>query len=392
MKQLIPNRIKALQTKMIEEDIDIVLLRQNADLFYFTHTVQDAHLLIPAKAPPHLLVWRVYERALRESPLEQIEPLKGLSHFKEIVRELGFHEAKTIGLEMDVLPANLFLFYSQNVWPNSQFKDISTTIRQIKSIKDIHEIECIKVAANQAHEVLKRVPEMINKAETELELAALVEAELRKRGHCGLIRMRLWNQEMGMDQVISGTSATIPAWTLTPVGGEGPHPAFGQGASFKKLRKNEIISVDIGGWHGGYCCDITRPFFWGSPPVVVLEHFEKIKRILSELESLLRPGNIAGDIYERAMALADQEGISDVFMGIGNSRVPFVGHGLGIELDEFPFISKKNKMRLESGMVLALEPKIILERYGVIGLEDTYLIENDGCIRLTLDKQELTII
>ncbi len=380
---------------METDGIEVALLRQNSDLFYFTGTVQDAHLLIPSKGSPCFLVWRSFDRALRESPLSDlglVKPLRGLSHFLEMLESLGLKGARSIGLELDVLPASLFLFYTKKAWPLAQFTDISPLIRRLRSIKDDHELECIRGACTQAHNALKKVPEILRPGMTELELASLIEAELRRQGHCGLMRMRIWNQEMGMDQVVSGSSGAVPSWTNTPVGGSGPHPAFGMGASFKKIRENEVVSVDLGGWHKGYSCDITRPFFIGRPPEMVLDAFNMVKELISLLQSRILPGVAAGEIYDIAVDYMEKAGMSQNFMGVGSGRVSFIGHGLGIELDEYPFFSKGNKMVLEPGMVFALEPKIILPDYGVIGLEDTYFLEEDGCTRLTLDSQELTLI
>ena len=380
---------------MLEEEIGLALIRQNADLFYFTGTIQDGHLVIPHTGSPCFFVWRSYKRALEESPLARlgwVQPLNGLSHFVQLVKEAGLDSQKVVGLEFDVLPAGFFRFYSQKVWPDARFKDISPLIRRIRSIKDESEIESIKAACQQAYHAIKRVPSFLEKAETELELAAMVEAELRKRGHCGLMRMRIWNQEMGMDQVVSGPNATFPSWTNTPVGGLGPHPAFGMGASSKKIGRDVLVSVDLGGWYNGYMCDTTRPFFIGSPPAEVLDVFKVVKKLMGQLEKMLTPGTKAGSVYDHALSVMEMSGYADSFMGLGAERVSFVGHGLGIELDEYPFISKGNDMVLKKGMVVALEPKIILPDYGVVGLEDTYVIGEKGATRLTLGEQELKVI
>jgi len=394
-EETILKRIKALQKLIKQAGVEAVLIRQNADLFYFTGTVQDGHLVVPADGEPRFYVWRSYDRALKESPLAclgLISPLHGLSHFRQVIHESSLKRARVVGLEMDVLPAKLFLFYCETVWPKARMIDVSLPIRTLRSVKDHGEIRCIRQAASQAHLVFEQIPELVKRSVTELDLAALVEAELRRQGHCGLMRMRIWNQEMGMDQVVSGITASMPSWTNTPVGGRGPHPAFGMGASFKKIVENEVVSVDLGGWYNGYVCDITRPFFIGVPPQKVREAFDLVKRLMSDLEERLIPGAVTGDLYDYAVKFMEDAGRSQHFMGVGNDRVSFVGHGLGIELDEFPFISKGSKTVLQPGMVVALEPKLILDRYGVIGLEDTYLIKSNGCERLTLDDQQLVII
>ncbi len=380
---------------MQKKGLDVVLLRQNADLFYFTGTVQDAHFLIPSHGDAHYLVWRSYERALNESPLGEmgwVRPLRGLSHFVTIVQELGLDKAKNVGLEMDVLPAGLFLFYKDQLWPEANITDVSPLVRGLRSIKDGQEIENIKGAAERVYQVLEKAPQILKPGLTELDFAAQLECELRKRGHCGLLRMRIWNQEMGMDQVVSGSSASAPSWTNTPVGGRGPHPAFGMGASFKEIKEGEVVSVDIGGWYQGYCCDTTRPFFIGTPPSQVVDAFHVVKELMGGLEERLTVGAVCGEIYQYAVDFMERAGFKDNFMGIKGQQVSFVGHGLGVELDEYPFVSKGNKMVLQQGMVVALEPKVILSEYGVVGLEDTYLVTETKCQRLTLGEQRLTIL
>ena len=66
------------------------------------------------------------------------------------------------------------------------------------------------------------------------------------------------------------------------------------------------------------------------------------------------------------------------FMGYGENRVRFLGHGVGLELDELPVLAEKIDMRLESGMVLAVEPKAFVEPYGPVGVENTYIVTDDG--------------
>ncbi len=384
-------RIKKFQAILEENGIDLALIRQNADLFYFTGTVQDAHLFIPKAGEAHLYVYRSLKRAKEESPLKNISALKGLSQLEKIINGLGFSNIDTLGLELDVLPTGLYLKY-QSFWPKAKTKDISRLIRFLRKNKDEGEIHCIKAASKMAEESLKKVPEFLKAGMSELELSSLVEAQMRRLGHPGILRMRMWNQEIGMGQIVSGSSGAIPSWTSTPVGGKGPHPAFGMGASFKRIKKGEVVSIDIGGWAKGYCCDVTRPFVLGRPSQKVNECFLYIKELIDKLHGMLKPGVVCGDLYEFSIEFMEKRGLNENFMGMGTERVPFVGHGLGIELDEYPFLSRGNKMELEERMVLAIEPKIILPDLGVIGLEDTFLIEKNGAIRLTGPEQNLTII
>ncbi len=385
-------RIERLQGLMRDYGIDLSLIRQNADLYYFTGTVQDAHLLIPADGPPLFLVWRVYERARKESPLENIEYLPGLKRLPDILHTFGLKDISCLGLEMDILPASLFLYYTKEVWPDVPVKDITHQVRLTRCKKSAWELSNIEAACRQVSSVIEDIPQILKPGINELELAAKIEARLRRLGHPGYLRMRGWNQELGVGQIISGPQGAMPAWTNTPAGGRGVNSAYGQGATDRIIGPGEPVSIDLGGSVNGYVCDQTRPFCIGQPPEKLQRAFELIVSLLGELEGSLAPGIRSSDLYDLALDFMKDTEFEDGFMGQGRNRVRFIGHGLGIEIDEYPFISKGNPMILEEGMTLAIEPKIALNGTGLIGLEDTYLITSQGARRLTLGPQRLTLL
>ncbi len=387
----IRRRIEAFQDLLSQKGIELALVRQNADLFYLTGTVQDGHLLVPAQGEPVFLVWRVLERAQMESPIPLQYGLKSLRALPSALVDLGLDKIGLLGLEMDVLPANLYKFYTEEIWPGCPTTDISTMLRQLRCKKSLYEIGCIEEACKQVRDAIQIVPEILKEGITELELSAAIEAELRKKGHCGLLRMRIWNQEMGMGQVVSGPNGTVPAWTNTPIGGKGPHPAFGMGASSRPIKRSEPVSIDIGGWFHGYCSDQTRLFSIGLPPPEIERGFFTARDILKILEEKMRPGASCGQMYDLAMKYADKQGLAQYFMGY-ETKVRFIGHGLGIELDEYPFVSKGNKMVLEQDMILALEPKFVFPGLGAAGIENTYRVRSDGLEQLTLSPEELVVL
>ncbi|NDY43531.1 aminopeptidase P family protein [Dissulfurirhabdus thermomarina] len=383
------DRIRRFQERLRHEGVELALVRQNADLAYLAGTVQDAHLLVPARGTPLFLVRRCLDRARRESPLERIAPLAGLSRLPGILRNEGWDDVRTLGLEMDVLPARLYLHYSREVWPEAEVRDVTPLLRELRAVKSPWEVDCIRGAAAQAAEAVAAVPGVLRPGMTELELAAEVEARLRRRGHPGFFRMRGWNQEIGMGQILSGPAGAVPAWTQTPAGGEGPGPAFGQGASFRRIGRNEPVSVDIGGWDRGYLCDQTRMFVAGRLPRDLRAAFEAVRRLLEDLAARLRPGAVCGDLYRLAVETMEAAGLGDHFMGSGAERVPFVGHGLGLEVDELPLLCRDNPARLAPGMVVAVEPKLIFPGRGLVGLEDTFLVTETGAEVLTTAPREV---
>lgn len=383
------NRISRFQKLLCAKGISLALIRQNADLYYFSGTVQDAHLFIPAEGKPVMLVWRSLSRATDESPLENIMPLEGLSRLADAVKDAGINMDGTLGLEMDVLPAFFYNFYTGRAWPGAKVYDISPLIRETRAIKSQWETEQIRAACRQVAEAVEIVPDVLKPGITELELAAAVETKLRISGHPGYTRMRGWNQELGYGQFLSGEQGALPSWTNTPGGGKGVNPAFGISASGRKIQAHEPVSVDLGGSVNGYLCDQTRLFSIGSLPDHLKKAFDATLELQHKIEEQLRPGTISGTIYDYALDFMSRLDYQAHFMGTGRDQVPFVGHGLGIEIDEYPFLARGNRMELCAGMVVAVEPKLVFPGEGLIGIEDTFLITEQGAERLTLSPQEL---
>jgi len=242
----IKSRTADFQELLCRHGIELALVRQNADLYYFSGTVQDAHLFIPAEGEPLMLVWRSCDRARDESPLERIIPLDGLSSLPDLAQDAGL-SAGSLGLEMDVLPAFFYNCYTVRTWPDVPVYDITPLIRTVRAVKSRWEIERIRAACVQVADALKVVPLVLREGVSELELAASVEAELRRAGHPGYSRMRGWNQELGYGQFLSGPEGALPSWTNTPAGGRGVNPAFGISAADRCIKCNEPVSIDLGG-------------------------------------------------------------------------------------------------------------------------------------------------
>ncbi len=385
-------RIKAFQRKLLEARVDLALVRQNSDLYYFSGTVQDAHLFIPSAGDPVMFVFRSFERAKKESALEDIMPLDSMKALPSLLREKGIHGFSSLGLELDVLPVNLFHLYERLFEMNGCIQDISPLIRQTRAVKSDFEISRIKEACRQVDSVVQKVPTLFVSGMKEIDLAAAIEAELRKLGHPGYLRVRGFNQELTMGQILSGPDGAVPSWTNTPAGGTGVCPAYGMNSCFRNLQPGEPLSIDIGGSSNGYLCDQTRLFAIGEIREEIREYFGKICSVHDFIRDLLKAGVRCGDIYERAVHLAESLGLGRYFMGFGRDKVRFIGHGLGIEIDEYPFISKGSEMILEQGMVVAIEPKLLIPDRGLIGIEDTYLITGSGCERLTLSPRDIHIL
>ena len=389
----IANRIASLQELLAQNGADVAIIRHNADLLYFTGTVQDAHLVVPASGNPILVVRRNLERTKDQSPLRPIVPMMSLSELRETVfAACGAREPDVIGLELDVIPANLFFTFNEKLFPKQLIRDISPLVRRIRSIKSSWEIEQMRNAAKVADLVKATVVEIVREGLSELDLDAELEAVARKAGNMGLVRVRAYNNEMGFGHILSGAGAAIPAYHDAPSGGTGLYSAFGQGCGSRKIGRNEVVSVDNLICINGYHNDSTRNYCIGRPPPKLAEAYDFLKSVHLRFREIARPGSIVGELYQAVVQWAEDAGWAKWFMGHAEPRISFVGHGIGIEVDEFPFIAKGQNMPLEEGMTFAFEPKVVIPDMGMVGLENTCLVNADGIESLNKVSEEMILL
>lgn len=385
-------RCKKLQDYMAEDGLDAVIIVQNADLFYFTGTVQSGNLYVPANGQPIYMVRKDASRARMESGLREVISFGSMKDIPGILANYGYPEPKRIGMELDVLPVNFFERY-RKIYPSAQYSDATPLIRRVRMIKSHYEIHLMKDAADQVDRVYCRAKEIIRTGATDLEVAAELEFTARKDGHQGLVRMRGFNSELFYAQIFSGTDSAVPAYPDTPLGGLGLNPSFGQSAGLKRIEANEPIIVDFAGCVDGYLIDQTRVFAVGGISDRMRKAYDDMLRVQQRMAEITLPGANWGAIYEECLALAVELGYADSFMGAKGSQVSFIGHGLGIEIDEYPFIARGFKdMLMEVGMAFAFEPKVVFPGEGAIGIENTFYLSHDGLKQLTHSNEELIIL
>lgn len=387
-KQEIECRIKNFQLSLREMDLDGAFILQNTDLFYFSGTIQSSVLFIPQQGEPVLMVQKGLKRARHESPLKHVFPATGRGQIKKVLRDFGFLDLKKIGLEMDVLPINLYFRYQQT-FPENDWLDVSGIIQKLRMIKTPYEVEQIRSAARILHKGYLDIKEIIREGMTELEIDGHLALIARREGHMGILRMRGWNQEMTYAHVLSGESGATISFLDSPHGGKGNTPAMAQGASFRRIGKNEPIGIDYGVGINGYLADQFRTFVIGDLPADLMRAHDCSVEIHSLFVKEAIPGVSCSDLYRLALKKAEKTGFGEHFMGYGEGKVRFVGHGLGLEIDEHPILAPRFNQRLEPGMVIALEPKFVFPDKGVVGLEDDYLVTATGVERITLTDQTI---
>lgn len=382
-------RIKSFQGHLLNNNVDGALIIQKADLFYFSGTCQNAHLFIPAQGEPTLMVRKSLRRAQEESALDNIIALRGFDEVFKNINTLLKGQGK-IGLEMDVLPANLFLKYKSSLLP-LEAVDVSKFIRETRMIKSPYEIERLKESAKLNFAMFSEVSNILREGMTEVELAGRLESVFRERGHQGAIRMRGFNQELFYGHLMSGWNLSYPSFFDGPTGGTGLNPSYPQSAGFKKIGKNEPIMVDYVGVYNGYMVDQARIFSIGPLPDKLVEAYHAALKIKAQIVKETLPGTNGKDLYEIAHNIAVASGYEEHFMGY-EDRISFIGHGIGIELDELPVIARNFAVILKPGMVFALEPKFIFPHEGAVGIEDTFVVTESGLEQITSFDEAIQIL
>jgi len=390
-KSEIDNRLALFKNKMKENGIQAALIVQNVDLFYFAGTIQHAHLFVPSEGEPILLATKDLKRAESESTLERVVFLKSSKEIPSLLKENGYDFPEILGMELDVLPVNLFFGY-RNLFKKTRFLDISPLIRSIRAVKTPYEIEKIKKAARLADEVFDTVQVHLKAGITEVDFAGKIEAEARKRGHQGIVRMRMWGGELFYGHIMTGPSAAVPSFLASPTGGTGVSPAIAQSAGFKIIVPHEPVLVDYAFVHDGYISDQTRIFCIGSIPSQLHQAHHTMLELQEYIKRAALPGVTGAELYELALEFVREHEVEQYFMGSGNRRIRFIGHGVGLELDEYPFLAKGQQIVLKEGMTLALEPKLIYPGKGVVGIENTHAVTKNGLEQFGKFKEDITFL
>lgn len=375
-------RLNQIQGWMHQSSVDAVFVFQNADLYYFAGTVQVGLLCLPTSGEPTYLVQKSLSRARVESPIEKLISLGSLKKAPEILAAEGLRAPGRIGLELDVIPAGLYLRI-KDLYPSADLVDASEAIRKVRMTKSGYEVNLMRRAAEMLAPGFRELPRWIRPGVTELEVLARLEGFLRLHGHQGITRMRGFDYEISYGTISGGPSASSPTCFPGPVGFSGLYPAIPSGGGVRRFEAGDTVMADIVGGYGGYIADKTRTYSVGEIAREMEQAHAFVLELMKSVTSLLKPGVSCESLYKTALAIVKDSPYGPGFMGIGDSQVRFLGHGVGLELDELPVLASGFDIPLQRGMTIAIEPKIFFPGKGGVGIENTYLITESGYENLT---------
>lgn len=379
-KDEIEERIEKFRKKMEEEGIHFSIILQNVDLFYFTGTLQKGVLVISVDKDPVFFVEKGLVRAAHETPLA-ITPIRKDKDVKDVLVDKGILKGKG-GMELDVLPVLVFERW-KSILGYDRLMDISPLIKDLRLVKSAFEIKQIRKSGEIISHVFEKAKSVVREGMREVDIAAILESEGKMHGHQGFLRMRGLNQEMMNIYITHGFSGTVVSGFDVPISGAGVTHAIAQGPSVNKVQRNIPLLIDYGGGYNGYITDETRAFVVGELKGIFIRAHEVAREIIEETMSFAKEGVNAPEIFRKALYRAKREKLEEYFMGYGEGKVGFIGHGLGLEINELPVITPRHDVVLKEGMVFAFEPKFIFPNEGAIGIEVDFIVRQNYLERVT---------
>lgn len=375
-------RIDRLHKAMAGAGIDGLLVADNADIFYLTGRVYAGFAYIPAGTAPLWFVRRPVE--LEGDGVVYIrKPEDMASH----IVAAGLAMPRRLGLELDILSFNQ-AERLRSVFPGAECVDTTPMMRAMRAVKTDFEVEQMRLSGLKHEQVYRKIPKLYRVGMTDVELQVEIERISRLEGCLGVFRISGQSMEIYMGNVLAGRNADVPAPYDFAMGGRGLDPSIPGGAAGEEIKEHNAVMVDLNGNFTGYMTDMTRVFAVGSLPQAAVDAHQCSIDICRAFEREARPGVEARTLYEMCADMARERGLERYFMG-HRQHAGFVGHGVGIEVNEWPVIAPRSRQILERNNTIALEPKFVIPEVGAVGIENTYVIEDTGARSLTNAPEEI---
>lgn len=294
----------------------------------------------------------------------------------ELFRDLNLAMPRKLLLEEDELSYNECIRL-QHVFRAEATGNASALIRHIRMIKTPWEIEQMRISARRHEAVYREIPACYRPGMRDVELQIEIEKRMRMHGSLGYFRAFGSNMDIFMGSLLAGENAGEPSPFDFALGGKGIHASGPLGANGTLLREGTTVMADMSGNYTAYQTDMTRVFSIGKLP----DRAYRVHRVALEIQARMeRTGKTRGvlcRIVSGCFGKAGQEGLKDCFMGT-HLQAKFVGHGVGLEINELPVLTTRSKDILQPGMTFAFEPKFVLAGIGAVGIENTFLVTDSG--------------
>ena len=387
---MIPETIKSdlilkwnrMQKELKEMGMDACLLSVDVNLFYTTGRIYSGYFYLPTEGKP----WFFVKRPNGLSG-EQVVYIRKPEEIPGILADAGLQRPEHLLVELDELSYNETQRQLKALNPK-EVGNGSLFMRMMRRIKTPMEIEQFRIAARKHEATYREIPACYRPGMTDLELQFEIELRMRRNGSMGLFRAFGPNMDIFMGSLLTGENAETPSPFDFALGGEGVNAACPLGANGTPLKEGMAVMIDMAGNYTPYMTDMTRVFSIGKLPEEAYRAHQVALEIQEAVKAQIKPGTPCSELYRIAAEMAQQAGLAANFMGT-RQQAKFVGHGIGLQINELPVLTPRSKDALQANMVFALEPKFVLPGIGAVGIENSFLVTEDGGEQLTLAPEEI---
>lgn len=375
-------RQQRLQSAMQSMNIGGCILTTAVNVFYMTGMVYNGYYYLPIEGQPIHFVKRPedvnFDNTIYIRKPEQIT---------DELKNLGLLIPQSVLIETDVIS---FGECSRllNTFGLKEAANASTLMRKVRSVKTEFELEQVRLCARKHEAVYKMIPSVYKEGMTDIEFQIEIERLMRLHGSLGLFRSYGENMDIYMGSLLAGENAEAPSPFDFALGGAGTSPILPLGASGQKIKKGNTIMVDMAGNYTPWMTDMTRVFSVGKTLDLAYRAHQVSIEISNKVMDIAKPGVSCAELYNIAMEAVVKNNLEPYFMGT-KQQAKFVGHGVGLEINEPPVLTPRSKELLEPNIVFALEPKFVIPEVGAVGIENTYLVTQDGLEKLTILEEEI---
>lgn len=380
LKKEIELRVSRICEELTAKGYDAMLVSSNVNLYYTSGRVFSGYTYIDAKSGD------VQYFVKRPIGL-QGENVRYIRKPEQITEMLSAKPVN-VALELDSLTVNDYNRLSK-VFDGCEIVDGSSVLRHLRSVKTEYEVTKMKECGVRHDEAYKHIHKMYREGMTDIELQIEVERRLRLNGSLGIFRIHGETMELFMGNVLCGDNADAPSPYDFAMGGAGLDESLPVGCNGTPIKPGMTVMVDMCGNFNGYMTDMTRCFYVGKLDETARKAHETSIAIHHRLMEEGKPGVPASRLYEIAMEMTKEAGLEDFFMG-HKQKAGYIGHGVGIEVNEAPVLAPRSREILEKGNVIALEPKYVIPHVGAVGVESTYVVTEKGLECITNFPEEIT--
>ena len=388
--ELIARRKSFIEKMNIDHaDWDSCVIISKVNQYYFTGTMQDGFILIKNDGSFSYYVRQSYERALLESPLDEIFEMNS---YRNAAQAEGTDLGNTF-FETGIVPYAV-IERIQKYFTINRIGSFEDTIHYVRSIKSDYELYWMKESGKMHEKLLTEImPSILFEGMSESQLIGELMKEMIALGYHGISRFERFQTELQLGQIGFGTNSLVQTSFDGPGGAMGNSPAVPlAGDPNRFLKKGDLVFVDLGFGINGYHSDKTQVYSFGTQPTQeVLKAHDFCLNIQDKLTQSLKPGAIPSEIYNNIISSISEDEMKD-FMGFASHSVKFLGHGVGLVIDETPVIAAGYDESIQKNMVFACEPKKGVAGQGMTGVEDTFMVTEDGCECITGSSKQIIIV